>query len=84
MNDTKSDPTSGAHMSFSDDMSYGDYLQLGSILNAQQPLSDAHDEMLFIIQHQTSELWMRLAIHETAMPPAICGASTTTGRPSRC
>jgi len=64
MNDTKSDPTSGAHMSFSDDMSYGDYLQLGSILNAQQPLSDAHDEMLFIIQHQTSELWMRLALHE--------------------
>jgi tryptophan 2,3-dioxygenase len=46
------------------DMSYSDYLQLDHILNAQQPLSTAHDETLFIIQHQTSELWMKLAIHE--------------------
>jgi tryptophan 2,3-dioxygenase len=45
-------------------MSYGDYLGLDAILEAQRPLSDAHDEMLFIIQHQTSELWMRLVIHE--------------------
>jgi tryptophan 2,3-dioxygenase len=45
-------------------MSYGDYLALDSILGAQHPLSEAHDEMLFIIQHQTTELWMRLAIHE--------------------
>ena len=44
--------------------SYGDYLQLDRILGAQAPLSDAHDELLFIIQHQTSELWMKLAIHE--------------------
>lgn len=56
--------SSGAKMDFSKDMSYGDYLGLDPILNAQHPLSDAHDEMLFIIQHQTSELWMRLAIHE--------------------
>lgn len=54
----------GAKMDFSKDMSYGDYLGLDPILTAQHPLSDAHDEMLFIIQHQTSELWMRLAIHE--------------------
>tara|TARA_R110002012_G_scaffold281545_2_gene470690 strand:+ start:42923 stop:43750 length:828 start_codon:yes stop_codon:yes gene_type:complete len=54
----------GAKMDFSTDMSYGDYLQLDAILSAQKPLSDAHDEMLFIVQHQTSELWMRLAIHE--------------------
>ena len=54
----------GAKMRFADDMSYGDYLGLEKILTAQHPLSDAHDEMLFIIQHQTSELWMRLAIHE--------------------
>ncbi len=51
-------------MSFEDAMSYGDYLRLDAILGAQHPLSDAHDEMLFIIQHQTSELWMRLALHE--------------------
>jgi tryptophan 2,3-dioxygenase len=46
------------------EMSYSDYLQLDKVLQAQQPLSTAHDEMLFIIQHQTSELWMKLAIHE--------------------
>ncbi len=45
-------------------MNYSDYLNLDSILKAQSPLSDAHDELLFIIQHQTSELWMRLVIHE--------------------
>lgn len=44
--------------------SYGDYLRLDQIFGAQAPLSDAPDEMLFIIQHQTSELWMRLMIHE--------------------
>ena len=45
-------------------MSYADYLSLDAVLSAQHPLSEAHDELLFIIQHQTSELWMRLAIHE--------------------
>ncbi|MBE2276957.1 MAG: tryptophan 2,3-dioxygenase [Rhodobacteraceae bacterium] len=54
----------GAQMSFDERMSYGDYLQIDRILTAQQPLSTAHDELLFIIQHQTSELWMRLALHE--------------------
>src|SRR6201999_4368043 len=51
-------------MSLRDGISYSDYLDLDKILNAQRPLSAAHDEMLFIIQHQTSELWMKLAIHE--------------------
>jgi tryptophan 2,3-dioxygenase len=46
------------------EISYSGYLQLDKILQAQQPLSEAHDEMLFIVQHQTSELWMKLAIHE--------------------
>jgi tryptophan 2,3-dioxygenase len=45
-------------------MSYGDYLQLDAILNAQKPLSPDHNEMLFIVQHQTSELWMKLMLHE--------------------
>ncbi len=44
--------------------SYGSYLDLDRVLQAQHPVTDAHDEMLFIIQHQTSELWMKLAIHE--------------------
>jgi hypothetical protein len=50
----------GAKMGFADAMSYGDYLRLDGILNQQHCLSSAHDEMLFIIQHQTSELWMKL------------------------
>ncbi len=54
----------GAEMRFADKMSYGDYLGLTQILNAQAPLSDASDELLFIIQHQTSELWMKLMLHE--------------------
>ena len=53
-----------ATTSFSKDMSYADYLSLDPILGAQRPKSAAHDEMLFIIQHQTSELWMRLCLHE--------------------
>ena len=53
-----------AQLDFSRDMSYGDYLQLDAILTAQKPLSPAHDEMLFIVQHQTSELWMKLMLHE--------------------
>src|SRR5580692_8862998 len=51
-------------MSQRKEISYSGYLQLDRILQAQQPLSAAHDEMLFIVQHQTSELWMKLAIHE--------------------
>lgn len=54
----------GAQLDFSKDMSYGDYLQLDAILNAQKPLSPDHNEMLFIVQHQTSELWMKLMLHE--------------------
>jgi tryptophan 2,3-dioxygenase len=54
----------GAQMDFSNSMSYGDYLGLNQILNAQHPLSPNHNEMLFIVQHQTSELWMKLMLHE--------------------
>ncbi len=54
----------GAKMDFSQDMSYGDYLGLNQILSAQHPLSPNHNEMLFIIQHQTSELWIKLMLHE--------------------
>ena len=56
----------GAKMSFRQDMSYGDYLHLDSVIGAQHPLSEAHDELLFIVQHQTSELWMRLVLHEVS------------------
>jgi tryptophan 2,3-dioxygenase len=46
------------------EMSYGDYLQLDAVLGAQHPRSPDHNEMLFIVQHQTSELWMKLMLHE--------------------
>jgi tryptophan 2,3-dioxygenase len=60
-----------AHSDFSKSMSYGDYLHLDKILTAQEPRSQAHDEMLFIVIHQASELWMKLAIHELT---AACAA----------
>lgn len=66
MTDAYDPSQDGAKMSFKSDMSYGDMLQLDKILTAQKPLSTAHDEMLFIIQHQASELWMRLVLHEVA------------------
>ncbi|MDA9954494.1 tryptophan 2,3-dioxygenase family protein [Planktomarina sp.] len=56
----------GAKMRFDDAMSYGDYLQVETLLDIQTCHSPAHDEMLFIIQHQTSELWMKLILHELA------------------
>ena len=54
----------GALVDFSTEMSYGDYLHLDAVLSAQHPLSPDHNEMLFIVQHQTSELWMKLMLHE--------------------
>jgi len=58
------DLESDIHTDFKDEMSYGDYLNLGQILSAQHPLSNEHDEMLFIVIHQSSELWLKLAGHE--------------------
>jgi len=54
----------GAKMNFDQAMSYGDYLCADQLLSIQNLRSEAHDEMLFIIQHQTSELWMKLVLHE--------------------
>jgi len=62
--DSSADGWHDAQLDFSESMSYGDYLSLGTVLNAQHPLSPDHNEMLFIIQHQTSELWMKLALYE--------------------
>ena len=67
-----------AKLDFSRSMSYGDYLHLDQILGAQVPLSPDHNEMLFIIQHQTSELWMKLMLHELQAAMA-CLASDELG-----
>ncbi len=62
----KRDMEPGIRTDLAGSMAYGDYLQLESLLSAQQPISDPphHDEMLFIIQHQTAELWLKLMLHE--------------------
>src|SRR4051794_8929131 len=54
-------------------MSYADYLKLDTLLSAQQPLSDLHDEMLFIVIHQTKELWMKQMLHELRLAIALLG-----------
>jgi len=63
-------------MTKSSDFSYGGYLGLDALLSAQKPLTDKHDEMLFIVQHQTSELWMKLAVHELTSARAAIAADT--------
>ena len=54
----------GVHWDLGSSQSYGEYLQLARVLSAQQPLSSEHDEMMFIVVHQVSELWIRLFLHE--------------------
>jgi tryptophan 2,3-dioxygenase len=56
-------------------MRYGDYLELDVILDAQHPRSTDPNELLFIVQHQTSELWMKLALHELGAARAAIAAS---------
>jgi tryptophan 2,3-dioxygenase len=52
------------HWDLRESMSYTDYLRLGDLLACQQPQTDRHDELLFVIIHQASELWMKLCLHE--------------------
>lgn len=56
----------GTHTDFTDALGYGDYLGLDALLGSQKPLTDEHDELLFIIIHQASELWLKLVVHELA------------------
>src|SRR4051795_2919632 len=63
----------GIERDFSTQMSYGDYLQLDTLLSAQRPQSHPpqHDELLFIVQHQTTELWLKLLVHELRSARAL-------------
>src|SRR6476469_1452027 len=55
-------------------LNYASYLHLDELLGAQQPLSNHHDEMLFIIVHHTTELWIKLVIHEVRSAMALVAA----------
>jgi tryptophan 2,3-dioxygenase len=54
----------GAHLEMEGQLSYGEYLHLDAVLGAQHPRTEAHDEVLFIIQHQATEVWFKLVLHE--------------------
>jgi tryptophan 2,3-dioxygenase len=68
----------GARLDYAGTMNYGDYLGLDQVLDAQHPRSPDPNELLFIIQHQTSELWMKLALHELRGARAAVAAATST------
>ena len=78
------DLEAGVHTDLKDSMTYGSYLDLDRLLGAQRPVSspEHHDELLFIIQHQTTELWFRLVIHELldARRPHYAAAADQTPR----
>jgi len=62
------------HWDLGESLSYSQYLNLDKLLDAQHPLSYQHDEMLFIVIHQVSELWMKLCLHNSTRPSTACGA----------
>jgi len=64
MSENRRELETSIHLELHKGGTYGDYLHLDELLAAQQPVTDVHDELLFIIQHQTSELWIKLLLHE--------------------
>jgi tryptophan 2,3-dioxygenase len=64
MSDNRRELEASMHLDLPKGSTYGDYLRLDELLSAQRPVTDVHDEMLFIIQHHTSELWIKLLLHE--------------------
>ncbi len=64
MSENRRELETGIHVDLRKGGTYGDYLHLDELLSAQRPVTDVHDEMLFIIQHHTSELWIKLLLHE--------------------
>lgn len=70
----------GEQIHWDQDMSYGQYLHLDTLLDAQKPLTDEHDEMLFVIIHQATELWLKLSLHE--LDAAIAEIRADNARPA--
>ena len=80
--DTRDPAHDGARTDYAGTMNYGDYLGLDAVLGAQHPRSPDPNELLFIVQHQTSELWMKLALHELrGARDAVAGARSTDDLP---
>lgn len=73
-NDPQEPPETGAHTDFRDTESYSDYLHLDTLLACQQPKTGHHDEMMFVIIHQATELWMKLIVHEVVAATACVAA----------
>ena len=71
MSENRRELETGIHVDLRKGGTYGDYLRLDELLAAQRPVTDVHDEMLFIIQHHTSELWIKLLIHELDYASAL-------------
>ena len=61
-------------MTQSSDITYAGYLALDDLLSTQHPLSDQHDEMLFVVIHQTKELWLKQILHEMALAQSLIRA----------
>jgi len=64
MGDNRRELEDTIHLELAKETSYAEYLRLDALLSAQRPVTSVHDEMLFIIQHHTSELWIKLLLHE--------------------
>ncbi len=73
-NDVPAPPETGAHTDFQEAETYSDYLHLDALLACQHPKSGHHDEMMFVIIHQATELWMKLILHEIAGATACVAA----------
>jgi len=74
----KAAPVRGQEGAMTQDMTYARYLTLDELLSAQRPLSDEHDEMLFVIIHQTKELWLKQMLHEVALAQRLVRAGDLT------
>ena len=70
------------HVDLAGRMTYGDYLQLDTLLAAKKPLTDKHDEHLFITIHHVQELWLNLMAHELEFGDRQYPAATSCRRPS--
>jgi len=78
MSENRRELEAGIHVQLHKGATYGDYLRLDELLAAQRPVTNVHDEMLFIVQHHTSELWIKLLLHELDLAVQLVRADRMT------